>query len=183
MRLDVFYIKRCVAIPGDTFFIENGIYKVKGCKEVLGYRKAQEELSNMNETDFRPKEFRCPPKDSLHFWTIKDYGPIYVPKKNDTLKITMNNLRVYRNQIRYETGKTISIRSDSILLDGKLLSYYVFKMNYYFMAGDHVLNSKDSRYWGLLPEDHIIGKAFIIWKSKDPISGTYRFKRFLKVVD
>ena len=112
-----------------------------------------------------------------------NFGPLYVPKANDHLTVTEENIALYKNLIQYETDKIISVKGNTIFLDGKILKSYTFKLNYYFMAGDYVFDSKDSRYWGLLPEDHIVGKASIIWKSRDPITGNYRFKRFFKAVE
>jgi signal peptidase I len=67
-----------------------------------------------------------------------------------------------------------------VWLGDSIIREYTFKMNYYFMAGDYVFDSVDSRYWGLVPEDHIVGKAIFVWKSKDMATGKYRWKRFFK---
>ncbi|MDD3908262.1 MAG: signal peptidase I [Bacteroidales bacterium] len=183
MDPNMFYVKRCVAIPGDSFFIENGFYKVKGSTETLGCLKYQKEISLHGKEDFPSSTFNCFPSDEIHHWNMLNFGPLYVPKSNDHLTITEKNIALYKNLIQYETDKIISVKGNTIFLDGKILKSYTFKLNYYFMAGDYVFDSKDSRYWGLLPEDHIVGKASIIWKSRDPITGNYRFKRFFKAVE
>ena len=173
MDMSVFYAKRCVAIPGDTFYIENGIYKVKNCNDVLGNYEFQFQFSQMEEENIQPEVFRCFPYDFVYNWNVKSFGPIYIPQKGDTIWMDTKNHLLYRNLMQYETGRREI--SDEI-------PFYVFQQNYYFMTGDYVFDSKDSRYWGLLPEDHIIGKVSFIWKSKDVWTGKLRWKRFFKAV-
>jgi signal peptidase I len=172
LNLNVNYLKRCVAVPGDTFYIENGIYKVKSCPDVLGNYDNQYRFFQLTAGNIQPEIFNCFPFDSLYNWTVKSFGPLYVPKKGDALRIDSANILLYGNLIRYETGEEIP----------KDLQTYVFQQNYYFMAGDYVFDSRDSRYWGLLPEDHIVGKAAFIWKSRDMYTGKYRWNRFFKKV-
>jgi len=174
-------VKRCIAIPGDIFYIENGIYKVRGCPDTLGVYHNQLDLSTRNDLAL-DSAFKCFPYDSIHRWSLKNFGPFYIPKSNDTLDIDIQNVELYRKLIVYETKKSVEVKQGQVLLDGKLLRKYVFKMNYYFMSGDNVFNSYDSRYWGLLPEDHIIGKVSFIWKSEDENTGRFRWERFFKGV-
>lgn len=180
--LNTFYVKRCVAIPGDTFCIENGIYKVKKCQDSLGLYSQQIRVSELNSVELG-KAFRCFPKVKGYNWNMKKFGPLYVPKKGDRIIIDSINIHLYWNLIAYENDKEISIQGDTILLGDEILKEYIFLKNYYFMAGDYVLDSRDSRYWGLLPEEHIIGKAAIIWKSEDLNTGKYRWERFLKSIN
>lgn len=179
MDLNVFYIKRCVAIPGDSFLIDNGIFKVKSAPDTLGVYKNQLQLSEMENSLFSKETFHCFPesKGDLN-WTIKNFGPLYVPGINDQIKIDSMSILLYKNLIEYETDKKITTKKGIIYLDGKEINHYIFKQNYYFMAGDLVFDSKDSRYWGLLPEDHIIGKAAYIWQSRKPDNSGYRWNRF-----
>jgi signal peptidase I len=179
----VYYMKRCVAIPGDTFYIENGIYRVKGSRERLGNYDAQRKFASLNEDSIAPQIYHCFPFDSRYKWTVRHFGPLYVPRKGDVLAIDTLNIALYRNLIRYETGKEISVKQGKVYLGKSLLIKYAFRKNYYFMAGDLVHDSKDSRYWGLLPEDHIVGKAVLIWKSQDMKTGKFRWDRFLKWVE
>lgn len=172
-------VKRCIGIPGDTFYIEKGIYKVKGCPDTLGVYPNQLDLSTRNDLVL-DSAFKCFPYDSIHRWTLRNFGSFYIPKSNDTLDIDIQNVELYRKLIVYETKKSVEVKQGKVLLDGKLLRKYVFKMNYYFMSGDNVFNSYDSRYWGLLPEDHIIGKVAFIWKSEDENTGKFRWERFFK---
>lgn len=91
---------------------------------------------------------------------------IYIPISGDTICLDILNIKLYKRPIYYETGKQITIKNGDVLLGDSTVNKYVFKHNYYFMAGDWSLNSNDSRYWGLLPEDHIVGKVSFIWNSK-----------------
>ncbi|MDR2040364.1 MAG: signal peptidase I [Bacteroidales bacterium] len=179
---NIFYAKRCVAIPKDTFYIENGIYKVKGVADTLGHYPSQKQFYNIPSEQLDPNIYNCFPFDERYGWNIKSFGPLYVPAKGDTLAVHVNTLVLYKNLIIYETKKNISIDNDKVLLGDSVINYYVFGKNYYFMAGDLVYDSQDSRYWGLLPEDHIIGKVSFIYKSVDPYTGKNRWSRFFKTV-
>lgn len=182
MDFNSHYVKRCVGIPGDTLYIANGFYKVKGCSDTLGIYPNQLMLSNMTNKRSKDGTFKFVPFDSVGRYTITELGPFYIPKANDTLNIDSQNISLYSRLIVYETGKKIEIIHNKVLLEGKIISRYIFKLNYYFMAGDNVFGSYDSRYWGLLPEDHIIGKVAFIWKSKDENTGKYKWERFFKGV-
>lgn len=183
LDLNVYYAKRCVAIPGDTFYIDNGIYKVKGVTDTLGYYPTQLALSQKKDKDFDDIIYTCFPFDSIHNWNIKNFGPLYVPKKGDTLSLDSISISLYKNLITYETGKPLNVVNDTIFLDNQLINKYIFRKNYYFMAGDYAFDSKDSRYWGLLPEDHIIGKASFVWKSENIYTGKIRWDRFFKIIN
>lgn len=159
----VYYAKRCVAIPGDTFYIENGIYKVKNCPDTLGNYEAQLHFSKKKAEEIRPEIFRCFPRNDNYQWNVKQFGPLYVPRKGDTLAIDAKNVALYKNLIRYETDREVRVANDTVYVGGEPLHAYVFRQNYYFMAGDLVRDSKDSRYWGLLPEEHIVGKVAIVY--------------------
>jgi len=148
----------------------------------LGVSKNQLKLSSRLDSTIDKGILNSLHYDSIHRWTIKDLGPLYIPKAHDKLQISVRNIELYRKIIVYETGKPVEVKQEVVLLGGKPISNYVFKLNYYFMAGDWVMDSQDSRYWGFLPEDHIIGKVAFIWKSKDESTGDYRWKRFFKVL-
>jgi signal peptidase I len=177
--LNLFYLKRCVALPGDTFYIEDGIYKVKNCPDTLGCYPNQ--LSNQKRlSENKENAERCFPFDEAYNWTVLNFGPLYIPRKGDRLAIDSKNILLYRNLIVYETGKELTVKQDTVYWGGAILRDYVFQQNYYFMTGDYVFDSRDSRYWGLLPEDHIVGKAAIIWQSKDMDTDKRRWERTLK---
>jgi len=183
MDLNIYYLKRCVALPGDTFSIENGMYRVKNCPDSPGCVFRQRELSKKTKDDFPKEIWRCFPFDTIHYqWNIKNFGPLYVPTSGATLPLDTINRVLYKNLIEYETDKKITVHDGSVYLDDEKINEYTFKLNYYFMAGDYIFDSQDSRYWGLLPEDCIIGKAILIWRSTDMNSGKIRRKRFFKII-
>jgi signal peptidase I len=179
VNLGLYYAKRCVALPGDTFYIDSGVYRVAGSADTLGCRRHQ--LENFARFAGKPPE-ECFPFDTAFGWSALRFGPLYAPRRGESIAIDGRSATLYRKLIAYETGKEVSVRQDTVYLGGDALRSYTFQKNYYFMAGDYVFDSQDSRYWGLLPEDHIVGKAFVIWKSKDPDTGKWRWRRFFTAI-
>ena len=183
MDLNVFYLKRCVALPGDTFSIENGLYKVKNSTDSLGCVFRQKELADKSQHEFSKEVWGCFPYDTIRFkWTIKDFGPLFVPGAGASVVLDTINFRLYQKLIEYETDKTLSVINGLVCLDNEEINSYTFNLNYYFMAGDKIFDSNDSRYWGLLPEDCIIGKAILVWRSTDTQSEKTRWNRFFKII-
>jgi signal peptidase I len=175
VNLGLYYAKRCVALPGEIFYIDSGVYRVQGSSDTLGCRRHQEK----NFTRLAGKQpDECFPFDAAYRWNVLRFGPLYVPRRGDSIAIDRHSIKLYRKLIAYESDKEVTVGLDTVYLGGEVLCSYTFQKNYYFMAGDYVFDSQDSRYWGLLPEDHIVGKAFVIWKSKDPGTGKWRWKRF-----
>jgi signal peptidase I len=98
-------------------------------------------------------------------WTVDDYGPVWVPKKGATTPLNMTNIAFYWRVISVYEENKLEIRDNKIYINGAEASSYTFKQNYYWMQGDNRHNSEDSRYWGYVPEDHIVGKPLFIWFS------------------
>jgi len=121
------------------------------------------------------------PHDPHLRWNVDNYGPIIIPKKGWTVKLDSLTLPIYRRAIQvYESNKLLVLGND-ILINGKKTDTYTFKMNYYWMMGDNRHNSEDSRYWGFVPEDHIVGKAVLIWMSEDSTSSFFSKIRWNRV--
>jgi signal peptidase I len=101
-------------------------------------------------------------------WSERNYGPLSIPKKGMTMIVNDSTLAIYHEIIeKYEGHKQVAINKDQLWIDGKPINEYVFQQDYYFMMGDNRDNSLDSRYWGFVPEDHILGKPLFIWLSLD----------------
>ena len=238
------YVKRCVAIPGDTLQIIDRQNYINGKKEEsypniqynyyvqtdgtpltevffdkLGISKADRQYAQyLPDNDSIYSKFdpnrkiwdlpltaemygkikalpyieRIAPKPTYKYdkvfplyanygWDHDNFGPVVVPKKGAEVSLTIDNLPIYEYIIRNYERNTLSVDGDNIIINGKSTDRYTFKMDYYFMMGDNRHNSADSRYWGFVPEDHIVGQPLFVWLSLDKdkgwFSGKIRFGR------
>jgi len=153
-RINYVYTKRVIGLPGDIVSISGGYYRVAGTNEELGNIRLQKLLSASQSKYLQRKQFLFPNHPDFQ-WTIINFGPYYIPRKGDTIELTKDNTILYKTLIEYETGKeTIILKS------------YTFKYNYLFVAGDNIFSSKDSRYFGVIPEDYIIGVVTKVIQGK-----------------
>jgi signal peptidase I len=212
------YVKRCVAIPGDSLEVRDGYVYINGRKTVLpGRAKPQyffdvdtqgKQFSqgaakryNVREYLFENGKFvlnltdeeaaliaknpivksvkkRIDPKGVFHpnlfphnpqyKWSQDNYGPIYIPKKGDVVELNQKTIPFYEQIIRRYEHNNFNIVGNNYYLNGKKITNYTIKQDYYWMMGDNRQNSEDARSWGYVPFDHVVGKPVFIWLSWDP---------------
>ena len=236
------FIKRCVAIAGDTISIKNGVVHIDSKPQVFlpdaerfyilstpeGFLPDSESLRELgiqihdgeeigdvqlydnkqqflvNITNAQYKQMKLPagfsispfyqsPQSDLfpyydtaacisatgYAWSADQFGPLYVPAKGSTIPLTPDNILRYRRCIEVYEGNRFELKNGVVMINGSPATHYTFTMNYYWMMGDNRHNSLDSRYWGFVPEDHIVGEASMIWFSWD--NGP-RWNRFFKII-
>lgn len=171
------YVKRCIGLPGDTLSIKGGVYHNYPFRDTLGLSRPQQQLNGM---ELAPNVLHAMNFAYRFGWTIKNFGPLYIPRKGDVIELNRDNIWLYNRYIRYEQGGRFTMLNDStVTIDGRPVSHYRFTTNYYFMSGDNVSDSYDSRYFGLVPEEFIIGVAPVVLYSRDS-RGKIRWDRAFK---
>ena len=151
--------------------------KMKSMKNVTSIKRTLVTAENWDQSTF--------PFSSKYPWNVDNYGPLEIPKKGQTIKLTIDNLPLYERIIDLYEANDLKVKDNTIYINGSPADSYTFKMDYYWMMGDNRHNSADSRYWGFVPEDHIVGKAVFIWLSLDkdqPFYNKIRWSRLFSVV-
>ena len=135
--------------------------------------------------DYPDSDLTIFPFSTGYKWTRDNYGPLWIPSAGASVELNLTNLPLYERIITSYEGNELKVVDGHIFINGSEATDYVFKQNYYFMMGDNRHNSLDSRYWGFVPEDHIVGKPAMIWLSVDAnkkFPKNIRWRRFFNFV-
>lgn len=164
----------------------NPVYHLPLTKEM--YNTLQNNSKLVSKIVIEPETYsgQMYPQNLYTQWNRKDYGPLWIPKRGATITLTPDNIPIYERCIVAYEGNTLQYTQDGIYINGELTNSYTFQMDYYWMMGDNRHNSLDSRYWGFVPEDHIVGKPLVVWLSLDKdrgwFDGKIRWNRLFKWV-
>lgn len=177
-RINYVFCKRCVGLPGDSISIRNGFYRNSNSPDTLGYISNQRRLSRDR---YRVEQMQdIFPHDTSYRWNALNFGPLYIPHEGNTITIDTLNYVLYKLPIEFETRMPLRKTDGVVTLGGEPIDEYTFTKNYYFMAGDNVLNSQDSRSWGFVPEEHIVGVVTHVIYSFSGEGRTWNWRRFLR---
>lgn len=137
----------------------------------------------MPDSSLPPNVLRAFPFDDRRYgWTIKNMGPLYIPRAGDRIELDSLNYELYRLVVEYETGGELTCDGNLPRLNGEAVSTYEFRKNYYFFCGDNVVNSKDCRYLGFVPEDFVIGIARRITYSENPFGTKLKSRCWKRII-
>ncbi|MBC8004350.1 MAG: signal peptidase I [Verrucomicrobia bacterium] len=151
--------------------------KLKEMKNVTSVQRTLVPAANWDKAIF--------PFSQNYQWNVDNFGPLEIPKKGQTVQLTLENLPLYERIIDLYEENDLKVTDGTITINGTPATSYTFKMDYYWMMGDNRHNSADSRYWGFVPEDHVVGKAVFIWLSLDkdePFYNKIRWNRLFSFV-
>lgn len=181
---EVMYEKYRISIDprAKQFYANMGYYSMALTEKEKSIMEGLSSVDSVTIELKRPQaDLHIFPNDPRYSWTEDNFGPLWIPAKGSTVGLTLENLPLYRRIITAYEHNELSIVDGEIRINGVPADTYTFKQDYYFMMGDNRHNSADSRFWGFVPFDHIVGKAVFIWFSKDPVEGI-RWKRLFSLV-
>lgn len=164
----------------------NPVYHLPLTKKMYDTLSANKKL--ISKIIMEPEDYagQMYPQNLHTKWNRNNYGPIWIPAKGATITLTPDNLPIYERCIAVYEGNKLEQKEDGIYINGVKTDQYTFRMDYYWMMGDNRHNSADSRYWGFVPEDHVVGKPIVVWLSLDKdrgwFDGKIRWNRLFKVV-
>ena len=165
----------------------NGRYLIPLTKNTLKQLQSNTSLVSSIEPVINDETHGIYPLNGYTRWTVDNYGPVWIPKRGESIALTLENLPVYERPIAVYEGNDLKVKDGKIYINGVESTSYTFKMDYYWMMGDNRHNSADSRCWGFVPEDHIVGKPILIWLSLDKdrgwFDGKIRWNRLFRFVD
>lgn len=175
MDMLLYYVKRCIGLPGDTVEIRKGCYWINGTRKDRRWARIDTGKESWWEDE---RQWNV-----ALGWTVQELGPLPVPARGQEVVMDTLTARMYGRLIAWEQKQPLTVRNHDVFLGDSLIRAYRFRENYYFMGGDNLDNSKDSRYWGLVPEPYIVGVATRVWKSVSPQSGEVRWNRVWKKME
>ncbi|MDR0962831.1 MAG: S26 family signal peptidase [Mediterranea sp.] len=173
----------------DQFLIRNNppVYDLPLTQKMYDALAGNKKLVSHIQLETADSQEKTYPPNLYTKWTRDNYGPIWIPRKGATITLTSDNLPIYERCIRAYEGNRLELRGEDIYINGEKTNQYTFKMDYYWMMGDNRHKSADSRYWGFVPEDHVVGKPVLIWLSLDKdrgwFDGKIRWNRLFRGVE